>query len=72
MEITSLETGDRLWLEDGSLVAVLAPSSNGDTVQVRYVESPFDSSLVGSEASCSDFEIISFANESDIADSGVK
>jgi hypothetical protein len=69
MEIDGLATGDTLWLEDGSLVSVLAPSTNGETVKVRYVEAPFDASLIGSEA---DYDIISFANESDIADSGLK
>jgi hypothetical protein len=72
MEIDGLATGDTLWLEDGSLVSVLAPSTNGETVKVRYVEAPFDASLIGSEADCSDYDIISFANESDIADSGLK
>jgi hypothetical protein len=72
MEIEDLATGDTLWLEDGSLVSVLAPSTNGETVKVRYVEAPFDVSLIGSEIDCSDYDIISFASESNIADSGVK
>lgn len=72
MDIGALAAGDTLWLEDGSLVAVVSPSTNSETVKVRYVEAPFDASLIGTEADCSDYEIISFANDSDIADTGVK
>ena len=70
MEISTLAVGDTLWLEDGSLVTVLAPSPDGETVKVKYVEAPFDAALVGTEADRSDYDIISYANESNTADSG--
>lgn len=72
MDIGALKVGDSLWLEDGSLVTVQKASTDGETVRVQYVEAPFDASLKGTEANCSDYDIISFASESDIADSGAK
>ena len=69
MELRALETGATLWLEDGSLVEVLAPSVDGVSVHVRYVESPFDEALVGTDRDCTDYEIISHADTSDHADS---
>lgn len=72
MDISSLKVGDSLWLEDGSLVTVRTVSADGETVRVHYLETPFNADLNGTEATCSDYEIISFASESDIADSGAK
>ena len=69
MEIRALQTGATLWLENGSVVEVLAPSADGATVRVRYVESPFDEALVGTEAECTDYDIISYADRTDRADS---
>ena len=69
MNVADLEIGATLWLEDGSVVEVVAPSGNGSSVRVRYLESPFDDSLVGAEADCSDYDIVSFANLGDSADS---
>jgi hypothetical protein len=69
MEIGELKAGATLWLEDGSMVEVLEPSHDGKAVSVRYIESPFDSSLVGTEAECTDYEIISYADRDDRADS---
>ena len=69
MEISKLQPGDRLWLEDGSVVQVVAPSTDGESVRVRYIESPFDESRVGTEAVCTDYDIVSYAAEGDRADS---
>jgi hypothetical protein len=71
MDIGALAVGDTLWLEDGSLVAVVAPSTDGENVTIKYVEAPFDQALVGTEAACSEYDIISYANDSDNANSGV-
>ena len=69
MEIKNLRPGEQLWLEDGSVVEVTAPSADGESVRVRYLESPFDQGLVGAEANCTDYEIVSYAAEGDRADS---
>ncbi len=69
MEINSLRSGDKLWLEDGSVVQVLLPSADGQSVRVKYIESPFDEGRVGAEADCTDYDIVSYADEADRADS---
>ena len=69
MDISGIVAGATLWLEDGSVVEVLAPSPDGRTVRVRYVESPFDASLEGTQADCTDYDIISYADGGDRADS---
>jgi hypothetical protein len=69
MDIGALAAGDTLWLEDGSLVAVVNPSTDGENVTIKYVEAPFDQALVGTEAVCSEYDIISYANDSDNASS---
>jgi hypothetical protein len=51
------------------LVAVIAATTDGESVRVKYVEAMFDAALVGTEADCTDYEIISYANDSDHADS---
>ena len=72
MDIGALAKGSRLWLEDGSVVEVVNPSTDGRTVRVRYVESPFDESQVGTEADCTDYEIVSYAGPGDDADSATQ
>jgi hypothetical protein len=69
MDIKELKVGATVWLEDGSLVAVIAATTDGESVRVKYVEAMFDAALVGTEADCTDYEIISYANDSDHADS---
>ena len=69
MDIKELKVGATVWLEDGSLVEVIAATTDGESVRVKYVEAMFDAALVGTEADCTDYEIISYANNSDHADS---
>lgn len=69
MEINNLRAGAKLWLEDGSVVEVLAPSLDGQSVRVRYLESPFDRALIGVESDCTDYEIVSYVGDGDEADS---
>jgi hypothetical protein len=69
MDIRELKVGATVWLEDGSLVEVIAATTDGESVRVKYVEAMFDAALVGTEADCTDYEIISYANDSDHADS---
>ena len=72
MDIKQLKVGSTVWLEDGSVVEVIAPSTDGESVRVKYIESMFDAALVGTEADCTDYEIISYADESDHADSSAR
>ena len=69
MDVKDLTVGEKLWLEDGSLVEVVAPSADGESVRVRYLESPFDRALLGTEAECTDYDIVSYAGDGDHADS---
>lgn len=70
MNISELTVGTRVQLEDGSIAEVLAPSQNGRTVRVRYVESPFDPDLVGTELLATDYEITAFMIDGTHADTG--
>ena len=66
MQIAELKAGARVLLEDGSVVQVLAPSADGRTVKVRYVEAPFNAEAVGTEAECTDYDIVSYAGDSGV------
>jgi hypothetical protein len=63
MQIKELAAGAKVLLEDGSVVEVLAPSQDGLTVQVKYLEAPFDEAMVGSRAECSDYDIVAYAGD---------
>lgn len=62
MDVRGIAAGATLILEDGSLVKVIEPARGGDAVRVLYIEAPFDPKLVGTEASCTDYEIVGFAD----------
>ena len=47
-------------------------SIDGESVRVKYLESMFDAALVGTEANCTDYEIISYADRSDNADTSAR
>jgi hypothetical protein len=64
MDLKALKAGARLLLEDGSAVEVISPSSDGWSVRVRYLDSPFSPELVGTESDCTDYEISGETNES--------
>ena len=42
MDLSGLEAGVRIELEDLSVAEVLEPSPDGETIRVRYLEAPFD------------------------------
>ena len=72
MDVREIKAGETLWLEDGSVVQVIAASTDGESVRVKYLESMFDAALVGTEVNCTDYEIISYADESDNADTSAR
>jgi hypothetical protein len=71
MDLKALKVGSKLLLEDGSEVEVLTPSTDGQSVRVRYVDSPFSPELIGTEADCTDYEISGETND-EVTDTPVK
>jgi hypothetical protein len=63
MQVKQLVAGARVLLEDGSVVEVLKPTEDGITVQVRYLEAPFNESMLGKQAACSDYDIVGYAGQ---------
>ncbi|MBM2811474.1 MAG: hypothetical protein HW416_2233 [Chloroflexi bacterium] len=61
MNVNEIPLGAKLQLEDGSTVEVIRASTDGDSLAIRYLESPFDPDLVGVEGLCTDYEITGFA-----------
>ena len=61
MHIGELTAGAKVLLEDGSVVEVTSPSTDGRSVTVVYLESPFNPTLVGTQAECTDFDIVAYA-----------
>jgi hypothetical protein len=66
MQVKGLTAGARLLLEDGSIVEVLAPSEDGETVLVLCIESPFNEAMVGREGRCSDYDLVGFAGSTEM------
>ncbi|HTE86767.1 MAG TPA: hypothetical protein VK821_18790 [Dehalococcoidia bacterium] len=63
MNLKALKAGTKLLLEDGSAVEVLAPSVDGLSIHVCYLDSPFSPELVGTESDCTDYEISGETND---------
>lgn len=63
MDIGALKAGTKLLLEDGSTVEVLSASTDGQSVHVRYLDSPFAPHQAGTEGWCTDYEITGFTDE---------
>ena len=57
MDLHDLKAGDRVRTVDGNVAEVLTPTEDGRWIKVRYVESPADPALVGTEDLCSETEI---------------
>jgi hypothetical protein len=53
VDLSGLDVGVRVELDDLSVAEVLEPSSDGETIRVRYVDAPFAPELVGQEATVS-------------------
>jgi hypothetical protein len=72
MNVAELKPGTNLQLEDGSTVQVVTPSTDGESVRVRYLESPFSPELVGTEADCTDYEITGYTTDGSHTDTGTR
>ena len=57
MELEGLTVGTKINLVSGATAEVLAPTDDGETVRVRYLESPFEPALEATEAVCSHEEV---------------
>ena len=57
VQISELQAGAKVELEDGSTAEVLAPTEDGLYVRIRYLESPFSPEVVGTEGLASEAEI---------------
>ena len=57
MDLHDLKPGDRVRLEGGIVAEVVAPTEDGRWIKVRYIKSPDDPALVGTEDVCSEDEI---------------
>jgi hypothetical protein len=66
MQVNGLTAGARLLLEDGSVVEVLAPSDDGVTVPVKYLEAPFNAAMAGKQGRCSDYDIVGYAGQTEM------
>jgi hypothetical protein len=53
VDLSGLDVGVRVELDDLSVAEVLEPSPDGETIRVRYVDAPFAQELIGQEATVS-------------------
>lgn len=60
MELGRFKPGDTLLLHDGSRVEVLSPSEDGRRIRARYLESPGEPSLAGTEGLIAEDKVSGF------------
>ena len=58
MDLHDLKPGDRVRTAEGAVAEVVNLTEDGRWIQVRYVESPDDPGLVGTEDLCSEDELV--------------
>ena len=52
MDLYDLKVGDRVRLFDGPVGEVLSETEDGQWIRVRYIESPLDRALLGTDDLC--------------------
>lgn len=57
MDLYQLKPGDRVHTTDGAVAEVLNDTQDGQWILVRYVESPEQPALVGTEDLCHEDEL---------------
>jgi hypothetical protein len=72
VDIGRFERGYTLLLHDGTRGKVLSPSEDGRQIRVRYVESPNDPALVGTEGLVAGREVSAFIPAPPGADWGMR
>ena len=60
--IWDLKLGERITLDSGEVVQVMAPTEDGEWILIKYVEAPDAPELVGTEDLCSTGEIASLVS----------
>jgi hypothetical protein len=59
MDLYDLEPGDLVRVgEEGAVAEVVRPTEDGRWILLRYIESPEDPHLLGTERLCSDNEVV--------------
>ena len=58
MNLYQLTVGTKVLLTNGATAEVVAPTEDGRSVEVRYLEAPFNPELVGTESTCSEDEVV--------------
>jgi hypothetical protein len=64
MNLSDLEPGDQVRMAEGIVAEVIRPTEDGRWILVRYVESPDDPGLVGTEDLCSEDEVVELISRS--------
>ena len=57
MDLWELKPGDRIRTADGAIAEVLTETEDGRWIKIRYLRSPDEPSLVGTEDLCDEDEI---------------
>lgn len=58
MNLRQFGVGDRVLLSNGATAQVVAPTEDGRSMRVRYLDSPFEPEQVGSEARCTEDQVV--------------
>ncbi len=58
LNLWKLQPGDQVRMADGIVAEVAANTEDGQWVKVRYIESPEDRSLAGTEDLCHEAELV--------------
>ena len=64
MNLHDLEPGDRVRTAEGAVAEIVNPTEDGCWILVRYLESPDDPGLVGTEDLCSEDEVVGLISRS--------
>ncbi len=67
MKAEQLNIGAKVQLDTGATAEVLEVDISEHTVLVRYLDSPFDPGLIGTEARCSEDEVTGFYEGGDLS-----
>ncbi|MCH8279068.1 MAG: hypothetical protein J4O03_01495 [Chloroflexi bacterium] len=67
MKAEQLNIGVKVQLVNGATAEVLAVDADAHTVLVRYLDSPFEPGLIGTEGRCSEDDVTGFYEDGDLS-----
>ncbi len=67
MKAEQLNIGVKVQLVNGATAEVLEVDADAHTVLVRYLDSPFEPGLIGTEGRCSEDEVTGFYEGGDLS-----